>query len=114
VFVASPAATADKVFLLRHRGEIVCLDPETGKTIWTGSLPEHRTPYYASPVIANGVLYAAREDGQLFSAAVGESFQLLGELSLGERIVATPVPSNDRLLVRGDDHLFCLVEAPVR
>lgn len=111
VFVPSPAAASGKVFLLRHRGEIVCLDPQTGKTIWTGSLPEHRTPYYASPVIANGTLFAAREDGMLFSAAVAEKFEVLGELALGERIVATPVPSKDRLIIRGDEHLFCLVEA---
>lgn len=114
VFVASPSAALGKVFLLRHRGEIVCLDPKTGNTLWTGALPEHRTPYYASPVVANGILYAAREDGRLFSAAVSEKFQLLGDLPLNERIVATPVPSNNRLLVRGDDHLFCLVETASR
>jgi outer membrane protein assembly factor BamB len=96
------------VYLLRHRGAVVCLDPATGKTVWTGAFPENKSPYYSSPVIANGQLYAAREDGVVFVARVGEKFELLGENPMGERIVASPVPANNRLLIRGDRHLFCV------
>jgi outer membrane protein assembly factor BamB len=59
-------------------------------------------------VIVNGVLYAAREDGVVFAVRVGEKFELLGEYPMGERIIATPVPVGNRLLTRGDDHLFCI------
>jgi outer membrane protein assembly factor BamB len=107
VFVATPAASNDRVYLLRHKGAIDCLDTQTGKTIWTGALPEHRSPYYSSPVIANGILYAAREDGTLFTARVQEKFELVGEHNLGERLIACPVPAADRLFIRGDTHLFC-------
>jgi outer membrane protein assembly factor BamB len=108
VFVASPTIYKDKAYLLRHRGQVVCLDPATGKTIWTGAFPEHRTPFYSSPVIANGVLYAAREDGTVFTARVEEKFELLGENPMGERIIASPVPVSNRLILRGDKHLFCV------
>ncbi|NJN05207.1 MAG: PQQ-binding-like beta-propeller repeat protein [Rhodobacteraceae bacterium] len=108
VFVATPAVHQGRVYLLRHRGGVVCLDPTTGKTLWAANLPEHRTPYYASPVIANGLLYAAREDGVIFVARVGEKFELLGENAMGERIVATPAPAAGRLFIRGDNHLFCI------
>jgi outer membrane protein assembly factor BamB len=108
VFVASPVEYQGRIYLLRHRGELVCVDPATGKTIWTGVLPEHRTPYYASPVIANGLLYAAREDGMVFVVRVEEKFELLGENAMGERIVATPVLADNRLILRGDHHLFCV------
>jgi outer membrane protein assembly factor BamB len=97
VFVATPAESKGRVYLLRHRGELVCLDPATGNTIWTGNFPEHRTPYYSSPVIANGQLYAAREDGVVFVARVDEKFELLAENPMGERIIATPVPVANRL-----------------
>ena len=108
VFVATPVEYKGRIYLLRHRGEVVCLNPVDGKTLWTGALPEHRTPYYASPVIANGSLYAAREDGVVFVARVEEKFELLGENPMGERIVATPVPAANRLFLRGDNHLFCV------
>lgn len=106
VFVATPCVYKNRVYLLRHRGEVVCLDPATGKTIWNAGLPEHRTPYYSSPVIANGILYAAREDGTIFAAQVDDTFQLAGENAMGERVIAAPVPVSNRLLIRGDKHLF--------
>ncbi|HAV63174.1 MAG TPA: Pyrrolo-quinoline quinone, partial [Verrucomicrobiales bacterium] len=49
---------------------------------------------------------AAREDGVVFTARVGETFELIGEQPMGERIIASPVPAGKFLLVRGDDHLF--------
>ncbi len=108
VFVTTPVAYDGRVYLLRHRGEIVCLDPKTGRTLWTAALPKGAASYYASPVIANGLLYAAREDGVVFTAKVGENFELLGENPMGERIVASLALANDRLLVRGDKHLFSI------
>ncbi len=108
VFVATPASHKGRVYLLRHRGEVVCIDPADGKTVWSGAFPEHRTPYYSSPVIANGILYAAREDGVIFVARVEPKFELLGENPMGERVIASPVPVANRLLIRGDRHLFCV------
>lgn len=108
VFVTTPAVYQGRVFLLRHRGEVVCLDPATGKTLWTATLPRATASYYASPVIANGILYAAREDGVIFVARVQDQFELLSENPLGERTISSPVTAHDRLLIRGDRHLFCM------
>lgn len=108
VFVTTPAEHNGSIYLLRHRGEIVCLDPQTGKTRWAEALPRGTASFYASPVIANGLLYAAREDGVVFTARVGEKLELLGETPMGERIVASPALAAGRLLIRGDKHLFCI------
>ena len=110
VFICTPAVYGGRVYLLRHKGEIVCLDPATGQTVWSDSLPKASAPYYASPMIANGVLYAAREDGVVFAAKIGEKFELLGESPMGERIVASPVAVANKLLIRGDKHLFCVAK----
>ncbi len=108
VFCCTPAADRGRVYLLRHRGGLVCLDPATGNTLWQSEFPRSASSYYASPVIANGVLYAAREDGTVFAARVGEKFELLSENPMGERIIASPVPAGNSLLVRGDKTLFCI------
>jgi outer membrane protein assembly factor BamB len=110
VFVCSPAEFNGRVYLLRDRGEIVCLDPATGKTIWNESLPRGSSSYYASPIIANGILYAARQDGTVFVARIQDKFELLSEIPMGERIIASPVPVSNKLLIRGDDHLFCIAQ----
>ncbi|NNE91354.1 MAG: PQQ-like beta-propeller repeat protein [Verrucomicrobiales bacterium] len=108
VFVASPIAFDGRVYLLRHKGGVVCLDPETGKPHWEADFPRAADAYYASPVIAGGIMYAAREDGVVFAARVGEKFELLGESQLGEQILASPVPFDGRLLIRGAEHLYCV------
>jgi len=108
VFCASPAVYKGRVYLLRHRGGIVCLDPANGKTIWEEALPRASASYYASPVIAGGVLYAAREDGVVFAVRVENGFELLGENPVGEQLIATPVPTSGSLLIRGERHLYCI------
>jgi outer membrane protein assembly factor BamB len=108
VFVCTPAAYDGRVYLLRHRGEVVCLDPATGQSLWKGAFPRTNACYYASPVVARGILYAAREDGVVFAARVEKQFEFLSENPMGERIIASPVPINNHLLIRGDEHLFCI------
>ena len=96
----------------------------SGRRLWQTKLgvesqPTHRTlgsSANASPVTDGNGLFvyfrsgnlAAREDGVVFTARVGERFEMLGENLMGERIVASPVPVADRLLLRGDRHLFCV------
>ena len=108
VFASSLIAYEGRVYLLRNKGGIVCLDPATGKPFWEMQLPKDASAYYASPVIAGGILYAAREDGMVFAARVGQEFKLLGENDMGEQILATPVPFAGRLLIRTSKSLFCV------
>jgi outer membrane protein assembly factor BamB len=107
VFVTSPAASEGRMYLVRHRGDLACLDAATGQTVWTDALPRDKASYFSSPVVANGLLYAAREDGVVFVSRVGDKCELLSENPMGERIVASPALAGGRLLLRGDQHLFC-------
>jgi outer membrane protein assembly factor BamB len=107
-FVPTPAAYKGRIYLLRDRGEVGCLDPVTGKTVWTDALPKASANYYASPLVASGVLYAIREDGVVFVAQVEGKFELLAENQMGERIIGSPVALSNRLLIRGVRHLFCI------
>jgi outer membrane protein assembly factor BamB len=108
VFVCSPAVFNNRVYLLRHRGEVACIDPATGKTVWSHSLPRSKSSFYSSPTVANGVLYAAREDGVVFTARVDGEFELLSENPMGEPIIGSPVPVANKVLLRGGKHLFCI------
>ncbi|QEG02226.1 Outer membrane protein assembly factor BamB precursor [Stieleria maiorica] len=107
-FVPSPVAYNGNVYLVRDRGEVECIDPASGKTVWSDALPKNRNSYYASPTIAAGKLYAAREDGVVFVADVADNeFELLSENDLQESVIGSPVPIQDHLFVRGEKHLFC-------
>lgn len=107
LFVPSPAAHNGKVYLVRDKGEVECIDPETGKTLWANRFPKHRAKYYSSPAVADGKIFAAREDGVVFVGRINGEFKVLSENNLGERIIAAPVPIGSRLLLRGEKHLYC-------
>ena len=108
-FVPSPISYKGQVYLLRDAGEVDCLDPESGKTVWTGRFPKNRAKFYASPIIAGDKLYAPREDGVVFVASVaGGKFELLSENDMQEPMIGSPVPVANRIYLRGEQHLFCL------
>lgn len=107
-FVPSPCVYKGQVYLVRDRGEVECIDPATGKTAWTGAMPKGSAAYYSSPSAADGKLYAAREDGVVFVAQIEGGFKVLSENDMGERVIAAPVPVANRLLIRGEKHLFCI------
>ena len=88
-----------------------CIAAKTGKTVWKGQLPKHRAKYYASPMVADGKLYATREDGVIIVAKLNAKLDVLSENDMGERVIASPVPVAGRILVRGEEHFFC-VAAP--
>ena len=109
-FVPTPAEYKGLIYILRDRGEIECLDPETGKQVWGNALPRASSNFYSSPAIAGGNLYAIREDGVVFVVKVEGGYELLSEIKMGERVIASPVAVANRLLIRGDNHLFCIGE----
>ena len=106
-FVPTPAVANGKVYFLRDRGEVECLDPLTGQTIWKDAFPKSSHNFYASPLIASDFLYAAREDGVVFVARTKDKFALVSENKLGEQVIASPVAVGNRLFLRGERHLFC-------
>ena len=108
VFVPSPVVAGGRVYLVRDEGEVECLDAQTGVTVWKDRFPKNRNKFYASPVIANGKLYAPREDGIVLVAGIADKFELLSENDMGERVIASPVPIGGKLLIRGEEHLFCI------
>lgn len=106
-FVPTPAAYRGRIYMVRDRGEVECLDPGTGKTLIIGAFPRSSRNFYSSPLIAGDKLYAPREDGVVFVARISNGFEVLAQNSLGERVVASPVAVSNRLFIRGDRHLFC-------
>jgi outer membrane protein assembly factor BamB len=106
-FVPSPAAYKGLVYVLSDRGQVACIDPGTGKAVWTAEIPRASANFYASPVIVDGVMYAAREDGAVFVAKVEGGFELLSENKVDDRIIAALVPACGRIFARGNGNLYC-------
>lgn len=107
--VPTPIVSEGKVYVLTDKGKVVCRDLKTGKELWAGALPKDKDKYYASPILAGERLYCTREDGRVFVAEVSDGFKLLTSKDgndMGERIIATPAPVRNGLIIRGETHLF--------
>lgn len=108
-FVPTPVAYKGRVILVGDKGNVTCIDPATGKTIWEGVFPKSGSNFYASPLVAGDKLFAPREDGTVFVASVGDDkFELLAENNMAESVIGSPVPAANCILIRGERHLFCI------
>lgn len=107
----SPVGRDGVVYLLTDRGKIHCLEAETGKDLWADAIPRAAAKYYSSPILAGDLLYCAREDGMLTVLKVDrEGMEIVSQNEFGEGLAAVPVPVNDKLLVRGINHLYCFTK----
>ena len=106
-FVPTPCVWNKQIYLMRDKGEVECLDPKTGKNIWSDKLPKSRSNFYSSPLVADGVIYAPREDGVVFTINITDGFSLESTDDLGESVIGSPIVFGNRVLVRGEKHLFC-------
>lgn len=104
--VPTPIIYRGKLYACSDRGVIRCLELETGKELWTESLPRTQYPYSASPVIAAGHLYATREDGTTFVVRLGDRSELVATNELRENTYATPAFVDGQVYLRTSDYLF--------
>ena len=110
--VPSPIAYQGKIFLCGDRGDVTSIDVGTGKEVWSTRLPRNRYPFSASPVIAEGKLYATRENGTTYVLEIGDQPKLLATNTLRENTYATPVLLDGKVYLRTSDFLFCIANAP--
>ncbi|QEG35524.1 PQQ-binding-like beta-propeller repeat protein [Bythopirellula goksoeyrii] len=104
--VPTPLVNEGKVIVLSDRGDLTCLNIESGEELWTAELPRGRAKYFSSPILANGLLYCLREDGAINVGRIADGYEQLSEYNFDEQCVATPIPIRDQLFIRGSEHLF--------
>jgi outer membrane protein assembly factor BamB len=102
----TPAVRDGRAYIVRDRGRIASVDIRTGKDIWTADLP--KGTYYASPVLAGDLVYYTSFDGVISVGRNRDTFELLATNRMNEKMTATPIPIDGKLLVRGFEHLFCI------
>ncbi len=109
-FIPCPTVSKGRVYIIGDRGTIDCINPSTGKTIWNGTFPKpkRKANFYSSPLIANNHLYAIREDGIVFILKLSDKFEIVSQIDMKDKIIASPIAISGHLLIRTDHHLFCI------
>ncbi len=103
--VSSPVVSEGLLFIATSYGVLVCYDAKTGKKYWE---QEFSQGFYSSPVIAENRLYAIDMDGVTHILELSKEPKIIGEPSLGEKVVTTPAFANNLLYIKGMKNLYCI------
>ncbi len=109
--IASPMLVDDNLFIFAEQGGgIYCYDAKTGAERFSQRIP-NAAGFTASPLLADGKIYATDERGLTVIFKPGSTFELLGSNTLdGETFWASPAVWGDKFILRGTDHLYCIAQ----
>ncbi|MDR1738813.1 MAG: PQQ-like beta-propeller repeat protein [Candidatus Symbiothrix sp.] len=103
--VSSPVATKDNVYVATSYGVLACYDAKSGEL---KTYHETNTEFYSSPMIAEGKIYLFSNSGKSFIFSANSELSLINSFETGERTFATPAFTDNRMIVRSENHLYCV------
>ncbi len=105
-YVPTVLTRGEHVYFVNDKGMAGCWHAKTGKRVWFERL--EGATFSSSPVLIDGKMYAASEEGDVFAIAAEPTYRLLARNPLGELVRASPAVADNRLYIRGQQHLFCI------
>jgi outer membrane protein assembly factor BamB len=103
--VSSPVANNSYLFIATGYGDVACYNAQTGDTLWTHYFMEQ---YYASPIIADDMVYLLDRSGTTNITKAAGTFELISVSPLGEPVDCTPAFSDKKIYIRGMENLYCI------
>ena len=105
-FTSSPVLVGDRVYTTIATGELMCVDAETGKTVWKKKLGPDQL--HASPAYADGKLYIPLADGKFFILKPkADGAEVLSQTELHTPCLGTPALWNKKCFLMTKDGLHC-------
>ena len=100
---SSPVASGKYLVVATGYGTVSCLDLHSGTLFWE---EEFDDGFYSSPVIVDGRVYVSDLEGVTHVFKLGEQYEAIAALPLGEAVTATPAFLDGVIYIRGEQHLF--------
>ena len=104
--VPTPTTDGKRIFVVKGRGVLTALNCRDGSKVAEPKRLEPGT-YSASPLLADGKLYATNEDG-VTSVVSADSLEILAVNRLEGRTLASPAAVGNQLFIRTAEYLYCL------
>ncbi len=108
-YVPSMIAKQEYVFSVNDKGIAMCNLASTGKELWNERLD---SPVTASPLLIDNNIFAIGDNGDVYIFQAEGSFKMVAKNSMAEPVFASPAVANDKLYIRGKNHLFCIGKLP--
>jgi outer membrane protein assembly factor BamB len=103
--VSSPVANDEFLFVSTGNGDVACYNAVKGDTLWTHYFMDQ---FYASPIIADDMVYLLDRSGVMHIVKAKSKFQIVSEAPLSEGADCTPAFSDKKIYIRGKKNLYCI------
>lgn len=105
-YTTTPLVYGDYLYVCADNGVLTCYNARTGQQIYQQRIGDRGATFSASPVAADGKLYCASEDGDVYVIKAGPAYELLATNPMGSPLMATPAISGGLIIVRAQNHVF--------
>jgi hypothetical protein len=104
-YIPTPIYYEGILYTCNNPGILTAYDAKTGERIYRARLGGGGS-FSASPVAADGRLYFANEDGDVFVVRAGRSYQELAKNQVKEVIMGTPAIADGLIVIRTLGHVY--------
>ena len=104
-YIPTPLVYGQYLFTMGNNGIVNAYNAQTGERAFRGRVGMGGA-FSASPVAADGRLYAASEDGEIYVVTAGPGLTQIARNDMNEVIMATPAISDGMIVVRTLGHVY--------
>jgi outer membrane protein assembly factor BamB len=106
-YLPTPIVYGEYLYTCQTNGVLACYRAETGEFVFRERIGAGGA-FSASPIAADGKLFVASEEGDVYVIRAGTEYELLHTNPMGEVCMATPAVSKGRMFIRTQHHLFAV------
>jgi outer membrane protein assembly factor BamB len=106
-YISSPIVYRGQLYTLNNNGILTAYEAGSGKQVYRARVGGGGA-FSASPVAADGKLYLASEDGDVFVIQAGPEYVELARNPMNEVIMASPAISDGLVIIRTLGHVWAL------
>jgi outer membrane protein assembly factor BamB len=110
-YIPTSIVYGDHLYTVQNNGILAAYDAKTGQRLYQNRISTKSSAHSAAPVAADGKLYIAAEDGEVYVVKAGPTFELLATNVIGEVLMATPAITDKMLIIRGQNHVFAFANS---
>lgn len=108
-YIPTPIVYGDYLFTMTNNGVVTAYDAGTGERAFRGRVGSGGA-FSVSPVIADGRLYAANEDGNVYVVSAGAELTEIARNPMDEVAMATLAISDGLIVIRTLGHVYGIGE----
>lgn len=103
--IPSPLTDGKYLLMPTSYGYLLFFDAKTGENLWTEEIDAE---FWSSPTLVGDKVYLTDTEGRTLIFQFSPTFERIGEGTVGEKVVSSPAFVESRILIRGEEHLFCI------